>query len=72
MSGKNTNSKMSDKNTKSKVSGKNNTTFNEMSQLDADYVQHRSFWLDAKIIAMTIPSIIQLVLQSSSETQPNS
>ena len=54
------------------VSGKNNTTFNEMSQLDADYVQHRSFWLDAKIIAMTIPSIIQLVLQSSSETQPNS
>ena len=54
------------------VSGKNNTTFNEMNQLDADYVQRRSLWLDTKIIAMTIPSIIQLVLQSSSETQPNS
>ena len=54
------------------VSGKNNTTFNEMNQLDADYVQRRSFWLDTKIIAMTIPSIIQLVFQSYSETQPNS
>ncbi len=54
------------------VSGKNNTTFNEMNQLDADYVQRRSIWLDTKIMAMTIPSIIQLVLQSYSETEPNS
>ncbi|MDE0936250.1 MAG: sugar transferase [Mariniblastus sp.] len=54
------------------VSGKNNTTFNEMNRLDADYVQRRSLWLDTKIILLTIPSIIQLVLENSSETQPNS
>ena len=44
------------------ISGKNDTTFNEMMQLDAQYVANRSFWLDVKILFLTGPTIIKLVV----------
>jgi lipopolysaccharide/colanic/teichoic acid biosynthesis glycosyltransferase len=43
------------------VSGKNNTTFEEQINLDLYYVEHKSLWLDIKIIALTIPAILVLV-----------
>ena len=33
--------------------------FDEMIRMDVDYVEHMSPWLDARLIAMTIPSIIR-------------
>jgi len=45
------------------VSGKNNTTFNEMNQLDAQYVQRRSLMLDSKIVAMTFPAIFKQIVE---------
>lgn len=41
------------------VSGKNQTTFKEMNQLDARYVEQRSFWLDLKIVILTLPAILK-------------
>ena len=46
------------------VSGKNRTTFDEMIRLDIAYTQKRSFWLDAKIIAMTIPALCTQVIDT--------
>jgi lipopolysaccharide/colanic/teichoic acid biosynthesis glycosyltransferase len=43
------------------VSGKNHTTFEEQINLDLYYVEHKSLWLDLKIIALTIPAILALV-----------
>ena len=43
------------------VSGKNKTTFEEQINLDLYYVEHKSLWLDLKIIALTIPAILALV-----------
>lgn len=43
------------------VSGKNKTTFEEQMNLDLYYVEHKSLWLDVKIIALTIPAILTLV-----------
>ena len=40
------------------VSGKNRTTFNEMIDLDIQYVRERSLWLDLKIILKTIPAVM--------------
>jgi lipopolysaccharide/colanic/teichoic acid biosynthesis glycosyltransferase len=40
------------------VSGKNRTTFEEMIRLDIKYAETQSFWLDAKIIVMTIPTLV--------------
>jgi lipopolysaccharide/colanic/teichoic acid biosynthesis glycosyltransferase len=40
------------------VSGKNRTTFNEMIDLDIQYVRERSLWLDLKIILKTIPTVM--------------
>jgi lipopolysaccharide/colanic/teichoic acid biosynthesis glycosyltransferase len=39
------------------VSGKNRTTFDEMIQLDIKYSQAKTFWLDLKIIALTLPAL---------------
>lgn len=39
------------------VNGKNRTTFEEMIDLDLDYCQKKSVWMDLKIMAMTIPAI---------------
>ncbi len=41
------------------VSGKNRTTFNEMIQLDLEYSQRLSLWLDLKIILLTLPALWQ-------------
>jgi len=43
------------------ISGKNKTTFEEQINLDLYYVEHKSLWLDLKIIALTIPAILILV-----------
>ena len=40
------------------VSGKNRTTFEEMVSLDIRYGKTKSFWLDVKIIALTIPALL--------------
>jgi exopolysaccharide production protein ExoY len=40
------------------VSGKNRTTFDEMIRLDIRYAQTRSWWLDLKIIVLTLPALI--------------
>jgi lipopolysaccharide/colanic/teichoic acid biosynthesis glycosyltransferase len=40
------------------VSGKNRTTFNEMVELDIQYVRTRSPWLDLKIMLKTIPAVM--------------
>ena len=40
------------------VSGKNRTTFDEMVQLDVHYTRNISFWLDFKILIMTIPALL--------------
>jgi lipopolysaccharide/colanic/teichoic acid biosynthesis glycosyltransferase len=39
------------------VSGKNRTTFNQMCQLDIDYSERMSLWLDLKIILKTLPAL---------------
>jgi lipopolysaccharide/colanic/teichoic acid biosynthesis glycosyltransferase len=39
------------------VCGKNQTTFAEMMCLDVAYVRRRSFWLDVRIILLTIPAL---------------
>jgi len=46
------------------VSGKNRTTFNEMIQLDIWYAEHRSLWLDLKIIVRTIPALVVQVMET--------
>jgi exopolysaccharide production protein ExoY len=40
------------------VSGKNRTTFEEMVKLDIRYSETSSFWLDTRIILMTVPALI--------------
>jgi len=40
------------------VSGKNRTTFEEMVNLDIRYSETKSWWLDAKIIVMTVPALL--------------
>jgi lipopolysaccharide/colanic/teichoic acid biosynthesis glycosyltransferase len=40
------------------VSGKNRTTFEEMMRLDIQYARNVSWWLDLKIILMTVPALI--------------
>lgn len=46
------------------VSGKNRTTFKEMIRLDIKYTQTKSLWLDLYIICMTIPALVQQVLDT--------
>ena len=41
------------------VSGKNRTTFEEMIGLDIHYAQNISWWLDLKIVLMTVPALFQ-------------
>jgi lipopolysaccharide/colanic/teichoic acid biosynthesis glycosyltransferase len=40
------------------VSGKNRTTFEEMVRLDIRYAEHKSWWLDTKIIFLTVPALL--------------
>lgn len=43
------------------VSGKNRTTFEEMMRLDIQYARNVSWWLDVKIIVMTVPALIMQI-----------
>ena len=43
------------------VSGKNRTTFEEMVWLDIQYARNVSWWLDLKIILLTIPALIRQI-----------
>jgi len=40
------------------VSGKNRTTFERMIELDIEYTRIKSFWLDVKIILLTVPALV--------------
>lgn len=40
------------------VSGKNRTTFERMIELDIEYTRVKSFWLDVKIILLTVPALV--------------
>jgi len=40
------------------ISGRSSIGFNEWMRLDSEYVQHRSFFYDMKIILLTLPAII--------------
>jgi lipopolysaccharide/colanic/teichoic acid biosynthesis glycosyltransferase len=40
------------------VSGKNRTTFEEMIRLDIRYARNQSWWLDLKIMFLTIPALL--------------
>lgn len=40
------------------VKGRNDLSFNEMVQLDIEYAQQRSLWLDIKILLMTVPAVL--------------
>jgi lipopolysaccharide/colanic/teichoic acid biosynthesis glycosyltransferase len=46
------------------VSGKNRTTFEEMVRLDIKYAEIQSFWLDAKIIVLTVPTLIWQTIET--------
>jgi exopolysaccharide production protein ExoY len=41
------------------VSGKNRTTFDEMINLDILYAETSTFWLDLRIILMTVPALLE-------------
>jgi lipopolysaccharide/colanic/teichoic acid biosynthesis glycosyltransferase len=40
------------------VSGRCETTFEEMVQLDLEYIQQQSIWVDLKILFLTVPAVI--------------
>lgn len=40
------------------VRGRGRVSFDEMVDLDIEYVRHESFWLDCKILLLTIPAVI--------------
>ena len=46
------------------VSGKNKLTFKQMIRLDIAYRQHRSLWLDLKILLLTFPAIVKFVMEA--------
>ena len=46
------------------VSGKNKLTFKKMVRLDIHYIENMSFWLDVKILLLTIPVIIGMVFEA--------
>jgi len=41
------------------VYGRSRVPFQTMVEMDIDYLQHQSFWGDLKLIALTVPVIIQ-------------
>jgi len=41
------------------VSGRSNLGFTEMVDLDIQYIQNWSFWLDIKILLLTIPAVLK-------------
>lgn len=53
------------------VSGKNRTTFDEMIQLDIDYVRSKTLRLDLLIMAKTIPALIVQMWDTKMKRQKN-
>src|SRR6266508_1630687 len=41
------------------VKGRNTTTFDERLRLDIEYIEHRSFGFDLKILLQTVPSVLR-------------
>jgi lipopolysaccharide/colanic/teichoic acid biosynthesis glycosyltransferase len=41
------------------VSGRSQLTLEEMIALDVDYARRRSFWLNLKILALTVPAVLR-------------
>src|ERR671937_874037 len=41
------------------VRGRNMTTFDERLRLDIEYIEHRSFGLDLKILLQTVPTVLR-------------
>lgn len=41
------------------VKGRNQTDFNERLRLDIEYIRHRSFALDLKILLQTVPAVLK-------------
>ena len=41
------------------INGKNSTTFEQMIRYDINYIRDRSFFLDVKILILTIPAILK-------------
>jgi lipopolysaccharide/colanic/teichoic acid biosynthesis glycosyltransferase len=41
------------------VKGRNTTTFDERLRLDIEYIEHRSFGLDLKILLLTVPTVLR-------------
>jgi lipopolysaccharide/colanic/teichoic acid biosynthesis glycosyltransferase len=46
------------------VSGKNKTTFSEMIHFDIQYASEKSLWLDLKIMLLTVPALLQQVIET--------
>ena len=40
------------------IYGRSRVTFQDMVEMDIDYLQHQSFWEDLKLIALTVPVMI--------------
>ena len=40
------------------ISGRSRIGFQEWMRLDLEYIKHRSFWLDLKIMIRTIPAVL--------------
>ena len=40
------------------ISGRSEISFSGQVKLDLDYIEHRSFWMDAKILALTVPAVL--------------
>ena len=51
------------------VSGKNHTTFAEMVRLDVLYAERKSRWLDAQILAATLPALLRQIRDTRRERQ---
>ncbi len=47
------------------VSGKNKLTFKQMIKLDINYEKNMSFFLDLKIIVLTIPTVFDLIFEAA-------
>jgi len=47
------------------VSGKNRLSFKEMIRLDIAYGRRMSFWLDIKILLLTVPALISYALEAA-------
>ena len=40
------------------ISGRSTLSFREWMRLDLEYIKHRSFWLDLRILLRTIPAVL--------------